>query len=198
MSGKKTFFIVLAALVMSSILSGSVAARPRLLGTRLITPDGQELMSFTKDTVYIEKAPYAVQRWGIDRLKLTREGTHQGVFLKRFGAKLMIRDLSGNLLHIIRKEGWVFRVESPIGARLVFMKVSEKKVTIFREEGKTLYTLIPKLNSVQMNDKLGKSLYILKGDTNPYPAGFLCLQELTPEERAACYLLYKKIPLDEQ
>lgn len=195
----KAFFTTLAVImVMTAIRPGNISARPRLLGTRLITPNGQELMSLAKDTVYIEKARYAVQRWGIDRLKLTREGTHRGVFLKRFGAKLMIRDLSGNLLHIIRKEGGIFRVESPIGARLVFMKVSKKKVIIFRDEGKILYTLLPKFNSIQMKDKNGKPLYILKGDTGPYPAGFLCLPPLTPEERAACYLLFKKIPLDSQ
>ncbi len=177
---------------------GVASALPALLGVRLITPNGQELMSFKKNTAYIEKTPYKIERGGPDRLKLTREGTDEGVFLKRLGVKLVIRDLKGNLMHIIRKEGWVFRVDSPIGAHLVFLKVSPKEVTIFREEGKTLFTLIPKFKSVLMNDKNGKTVYILKGDNKLYPAGFLCLPELTPEERAACYLLYKKIPLDYQ
>ena len=194
MWGKRSFLI--AALIGVAILAvGILPARPALLGVRLITSDGHELISFKKNTVYIKKTPYTVQRWGLDRLKLTRKGTEEGVFLKRFGVKLMIRDLKGNLLHIILKEGWVFRVDSPIGAHLVFFKVSPKKVTVFRKEGKTLFTLLPKLKSVLMNDRNGKTLYILKGDSELYPAAFLCLSELTAAERAACYLLYKKIPL---
>ena len=194
---RKHILIVTSFLVVILLTWRVLPAPAALLGTRLITPDGHELISFRKDTVFIEKTPYKVQRWGADRLKLTREGTDQGVFLKLLGVKLMIRDLKGNLLHVIRKEGWVFRVESPIGALLVFLKVSPKKASIFREEGKNLFTLTPKIKSVLINDKNGKTVRILKGDNNPYPAGFLCLPELTPEERAACYLLYKEIPLGE-
>ena len=195
---EKKHILIFTSLLAVILLTWCVFPAPAaLLGTRLITPNGQELMSFRKNTIFIKKTPYKVQRWGTDRLKLTREGTDQGVFLKRLGVKLMIRDLKGNLLHVIRKEGGVFRVESPIGALLVFLKVSPKKVTVFREEGKTLFTITPKIKSVLINDKSGKTICILKGDSNPYPASFLCLPELTPEERAACYLLYKEIPLDE-
>ncbi|GEM_PF-6857199 len=188
-----TFFFGFVILIW-----GIRPALPAFLGVRLITPAGRELMSFKKNTITIGHALYTVQRWGPDRLKLTKKGTDGGVFLKRLGVKLMIRDLKGNLLHVIRKEGWVFRVESPVGAHLLFVKIFPKKVAIWREEGKTLFTLLPKFKSVVMNDATGKTLYILKGDTELYPAAFLCLPVLTPEERAACYLLYRQVPLDYQ
>ncbi len=184
--------------MMACFLCATSHAFPTLVGIRLVSPDGTVLLSFKQHEVVTKNGTYTVQRWGENRLKLIEKSTRRGVFLKRFGIKLMIRDLKGNLLHIIRKEGRIYRVESPVGAHLMFIKIANGTVTVFREEGSPLYTLTPQSKAVVMKDKGGKLVYTLKGDTDLYPASFLCIPELTWEERAACYLLYKTIPFADQ
>ncbi len=173
-------------------------AKPLLAGDRMVLKDasGQALLTVKgENQVEIGKTRYRFQSWGLNRLKLEGKATHRGIFLKRLGIKLVIRDLKGNILHIIRKEGFVFRVESPVGEPLSYIKISSpRKVTLFRQEGKPLYTIQAKGQSVLIEDAGGQALYTLKGTAKTFPAAFLCVSELSWEERVACFLLYEKIP----
>jgi hypothetical protein len=190
-------YLVTLIVSLSIFLAGNLMALPSYRGIRLVTPDGKIVMSFKNDSAVIGSNTYSVERWGANRLKLKLKSSEKGVFLKLFGPKLMIRDNSGNLLHIILKDGNAFRVDTPIGAHLVFMRVLSKKVVVFRKEGHPIFTVTSGINKVIMKDKDGKIIYTLKGDTAIYPASFLLLDVLSPEERVACYLLYRKIPLIE-
>jgi len=193
----KRYSAILIVFFSTIFLCGNLMALPSYRGIRLVTPDGKIIMSYKNDSTVIGSNTYSVERWGTNRLKLKLQNSESGVFLKLFGAKLMIRDNSGNLLHIILKNGNVFRVDSLIGAHLVFLQVLPQKVVVFRTEGSPVFTVTSGINKVIMKDKNGKIIYTLKGDTAIYPAAFLLLGVLSPEERVACYLLYKKIPLSE-
>ena len=173
-------------------------AGPLLAGGGVVLKDasGQALLKVKgENQVEIGKTRYRFQSWGLNRLKLEGKVTHQGIFLKRLGVKLIIRNLKGNILHIIRKEGFVFRVESPVGEPLIYIKISSpRKVTLFRQVGNPLYTIQAKGQSVLIEDADGQTLYTLKGTAKTFPAAFLCISDLSWEERVACFLLYEKIP----
>ncbi len=189
---KKIFLASLLALIFAFLIRENLLAGDKIF---LVAPGSQILLSFKNtNEILIDKTAYTFERWGPNRLKLKQKDSGQGVFLKRLGIRLVIRNLQGNILHIIQKEGDLFRVETPVGAHLVYLKVSPKAVTVFKKEGETLYTITSKNKKVFMKDKKGNIFYTLEGETQIYPASFLCLPELSWEERAACYLLFKNIP----
>ncbi len=145
--------------------------------------------------VEIRGTPYHFDIYGINRLKLIGQSRKRGIFLKRLGVKLVIRNLRGDILHIVRKEGFTFKVDNPLGETLIFIRIlSQGKAVLFRQKGHILYTVTADNHAVKMKDADGNLLYTLKGTAKAFPAGFFCIRELTWEERVACFLLYEKMP----
>lgn len=192
MDFKNRFLIMLTVFFLIFSTSGNLLAKGKIL---LTDSDSQTILAIPgNNKVFIGKRAYTYKSWGINRLRLKQKNTDQGVFLKRLGVRLVIRDLQGNILHIIQKEGFVFQVKTPTGEYLIFIKISHGKVVVFREKGQTLFTITSKNKTALIKDNNGHILYTLKGETGIFPASFLCIPDLSWEERAACYLLYRGIP----
>ena len=125
------------------------------------------------------------------RLKLYNEGSNQGVLVKRFGTKIKVRDLQGNLLHFILKAGYLYKIKTGTGTELAMMKIEPDKVVITNRDASTTYTVMPEDGKIVCKRENGPPVFTLEGDTNPFPAAFFAMSPLSLPERVACYLMYR-------
>ncbi len=154
---------------------------------------GNVLVAFQKKgSVLIGNETYRYQRWGKSRLKILREKTHRGLMFKRLAINLMIRDLKGDLLHIVQKTGNMLKIQSPLGVNLVFIRVSSSQVTVFKNEGDNLFFTFPHGNETWIKDVNGELSYVFQGAVEPLPVSFLGVSILSWPERVGCFLYYER------
>lgn len=125
------------------------------------------------------------------RLKIVNENSNEGVFFKRYGTKIRLRDLNGNLIHLIRKAGNSYKVKTVMGKELAVIKNENGKITVSNHDSNSIYQVAPERGNIVFKDKNGSTVFTLEGETNPFPASFLALTPLSLLERVACYLTYR-------
>jgi len=125
------------------------------------------------------------------RLKIVSEKGNEGVFVKRYGTKIRLRDLEGNLIHLIRKAGNYYKVKTVMGTELAVIKKENGKITVSNRESNSIYNVVPEQGNIVFKDKNGSTVFTLEGETNPFHASFLALTPLSLLERVACYLTYR-------
>ncbi len=143
-------------------------------------------------TVLVQGEEYKYQRLKKDkRLKIFNESTGQGLWVKRYGTKIRIRDLRGNLLHLIIKAGYYYKVKTVMGTELAVMKREPDRVTVTVRETKAVYIIEPGANKTVCHRANGTPVFTLEGDAKPFPASFFAMNPLSLLERTACYLMYR-------
>ena len=157
--------------------------------------DGEVCLSWVgPHLIRVKKKEYRVQRWGPDRLRLRGLRDPHGVFLKRLGVHLVIRGLSGNILHIVQKGGMGYRIQTPVGQDLFFIESASHKVRVLGPGGDCLFIVSPDHKGVVIRDAKGRQLYTVKGKVGTLAVSFLCIPSLSWPERAGCFLLYADRP----
>jgi len=144
------------------------------------------------NTVIIEGTEYQYKRLKKDkRLKISDASGADGVFLKRYGTKIKLRDLQGNLLHYVLKARSYYKVKMGDGTELAYLKIEGGKVFVKNWDTNTEWVVCPEGGKIVFKDANGNISFVLEGETNPFPAAFLVLEPLSPLERVACYLTYR-------
>ena len=138
--------------------------------------------------------PFRVQRWGPDRLKLVSLASRSGVFLKRLGVHLVIRDLRGNILHIVQKGGRGYLVQTPVGQNLFFVHCLTRPIRIFKQGDGEKFVVLSKQGKKVIRKTGGPLLFTVTGKVRALAASFLCIPVLSWLERAGCFLLFNGVP----
>jgi hypothetical protein len=125
------------------------------------------------------------------RLKITSVDGTEGVFFKRYGTKIKLRDLQGTLLHYVLKARSYYKVKMGDGTELAYLKIENGKVAVKNLETNNDFVVYPENGKIIFKDANGNITFTLDGETNPFPAAFLALEPLSPLERVACYLTYR-------
>ena len=183
----KLFLIAFCLLIIAS------AAFPvmGMAGELPVLKSGDEVLVELKgnNTVLIGGTEFTYKRLKKDkRLKITDASGTQGVFLKRYGTKIRLRDLQGNLLHNVLKARMYYKVKMSDGTELGYLKIEDGKVFVKSWETNTEFMVYPENGKVIFKDQSGNIAFVLEGDSRPFPAAFLALEPLSPLERVACYL----------
>jgi len=186
LKSEKLFFLVLVVMVMA--LPASPAS-----GMPVLKSGGEVLVELKgNDTVVIGGTEYQYKRIKKDkRLKIADASGSDGVFLKRFGTKIRLRDLQGNFLHYVLKARTYYKVKLGDGTELAYLKIENGKVLVKNWETNTELTVYPENGKVVFKDAGGNIVFTLEGETRAFPAAFLALEPLSPLERVACYLTYR-------
>ncbi len=143
-------------------------------------------------TVIIRGEEFTYKRIKKDkRLKIVSLNSQKGVFLKRYGTRIRLRDLEGNLIHLIIKAGIFYKVKTVMGKELAAIKREPGKVTVSNRDSNSIYHVGPENGKIIFKDENGSTIFSLEGETNPFPAAFLALTPLSLVERVACYLTYR-------
>ncbi len=183
---ERLFFLVLVVLTMALPVSPAIGMP--------VLKSGDEVLVELKgnDTVIIGGTEYQYQRIKKDkRLKISDASGSDGVFLKRYGTKIKLRDLQGNFLHYVLKARKYYKVKLGDGTELAYLKIEDGKVFVKNWDTNTELTVYPENGKVVFKDEGGNIVFTLEGETNPFPAAFLALEPLSPLERVACYLTYR-------
>ncbi len=144
------------------------------------------------NTVIIGGTEFTYKRLKKDkRLKITDASGSEGVFFKRYGTKIRLRDLQGNLLHNVLKARKYYKVKTSDGTELAYLKIEDGKVFVKNWDTNTEFTVYPENGTIIFKDQSGNIAFVLEGDTRPFPAAFLTLEPLSLLERVACYLTYR-------
>ncbi len=165
-----------------------------MAGNLTVLKSGDDVLVEVKgnNTVLIGGNEFTYKRLKKDkRLKITDASGTQGVFLKRYGTKIRLRDLQGNLLHNVLKARMYYKVKMSDGTELAYLKIENGKVFVKSWETNTEFVVYPENGKVIFKDQGGNIAFVLEGDTRPFPAAFLALEPLSPLERVACYLTYR-------
>ena len=180
--------------VLFSILLFLVWAGPLSAGGKVTLQAGQEvLMELEKPGVVLiqgEAYSYRILKKG-KRIKLVSQGSGNGIYFKRYGTTIRIRDLEGNLLHLIKKSGYFYRVKTVMGTILSSMKIEPTQVVVENSGNGDVIRVSPLKGEIVFRIKKGEPFMVLKGETRPFPAAFFAMASLSLEEQVACYLAYR-------
>ncbi len=125
------------------------------------------------------------------RLKLISKSSGAGIYVKRYGTTIRIRDLQGHLLHLIKKSGYFYRVKTAMGTILSSMKIESRQAVVENEGIQEPVRVIPEKGKIVFETEQDKSVMVLTGDSRPFPAAFFAMVPLSFPERVACYLMYR-------
>ncbi len=159
-----------------------------------VLKSGDKVLVEVKDsaTVFIGGQDFTYKRIKKGkRLKITDASGTDGVFLKRYGTKIRLRDLEGNFLHYVLKARKYYKVKLGDGTELAYLKIEDGKVLVNNRETNTEFVVYPANGKIVFKDAGGNIAFVLEGETNPFPAAFLALEPLSPLERVALYLTYR-------
>lgn len=128
------------------------------------------------------------------RLRIINENSKEGIFVKRFGTRIRIRNLKGSLTHLIRKAGKFYKVKTVMGKELAVINIDNidnGEITVSNLGSNSIYHVVSKDGKIVFKGKNDKVVFTLEGETNLFPASFFALTPLSLIERVACYLTYR-------
>ena len=182
---------VVILIVVFLVLVGAI---PSAAGGTVILKSGhQTLMEVKKPGVVLirgEEYSYRVLKKG-SRLRLISKSGKEGVYFKRYGTTILIRNLKGSLLHLIKKSGYFYRVKTVMGAILSSMKIEHRQVVVENSGTEVSLHVVSEKGNVVFRLHKGVPPMVLKGETRPFPAAFFGMTPLSLQERVACYLTYR-------
>lgn len=185
---KKTVIILF---VMTLIIL--VSSHASIAGNVVLKAGGKTLIEVKGDnTVIIKGEVFTYKRLKKNkRLKIVSLNSQKGVFVKRYGTRIRLRDLEGNLIHLIIKAGIFYKVKTVMGKELAAIKWEPGKVTVSNRDSNSIYHVVSEDRKIAFKDENGRTVFSLEGETNLFPAAFLALTPLSLVERVACYLTYR-------
>ncbi len=190
---RNAFFNPITSFLVLLVVTAVLLPAPTVHGMPVLKSGDNVLVEIKGgDTVIIGGTEFTYKRLKKDkRLKITDASGSEGVFLKRYGTKIRLRDLQGNLLHNVLKARKFYKVKMSDGTELAYLKIEDGKVFVKNWDTNTEFTVYPENGKVIFKDQSGNIAFVLEGDTRPFPAAFLALEPLSPLERVACYLTYR-------
>ena len=182
---------VVISIVVFLILVGVI---PSAAGGTVILKSGHQILMEVKKPGAVlirgEEYSYRVLKKG-SRLRLISKNGGEGVYLKRYGTTIRIRDLKGNLLHLIKKSGYFYRVKTVMGAILSSMKIEPRQVVVENSGSKAPLHVVSEKGQIIFKAPEGTLPMVLEGEARPFPAAFFGMIPLSLQERVACYLTYR-------
>jgi len=171
-----------------AVASSLLAAEKRVLKS------GQEVLMETQGpgVVLIQEEEFSYQVLKRNkRLKLIDKSSGTGIYVKRYGTTIRVRDLQGHLLHLIKKSGYFYRVKTVMGTILSSMKIEPRQTLVENEDIPEPIRVIPHKGKIVFQTEHNGAVMVLQGDSRPFPAAFFAMDSLSLPERVACYLMYQ-------